>query len=213
MRQQCNCMPQAPWEPPDVRPIDRTQRTRRTPVRLAFWAFAAATLAAPFITVPTPAARATGPVNRIERDFISVTPSTTVAKPAKTTTVINSMTTTTTGPSASSPAPSTNQGPQSASTTATSNATVPAPGHATADGCGPALAYLAAYAAPGFQLVCPGNAQGHQATTCFGTDPCAPGQGLIIISDPCPAAYMNEAANSWAILHGGVIDPFGACRS
>ena len=36
---------------------------------------------------------------------------------------------------------------------------------------------------------------------------------LIEIVDPCPAAYMNEASNSWALL--GVsdvpIDPCGRC--
>jgi hypothetical protein len=71
---------------------------------------------------------------------------------------------------------------------------------------------LALYAAPGYQFVCPGNAQGHQATTCVGPDyPCGPGQRLIIIAEPCPAAYMNEASNSWALLYGGAIDPYGSC--
>ena len=40
-----------------------------------------------------------------------------------------------------------------------------------------------------------------------------PGQMVIAIADPCPAAYMNEAANSW-ILYGirpGPIDPYGSC--
>ncbi len=96
---------------------------------------------------------------------------------------------------------------------APSGPAVPPEGEATAYGCGPALAYLAAYAAPGFALVCPGDAQGHQATTCDGEDPCAPGQKMIVIADPCPAAYMNEAHNSWAIQYGGAIDPYGYCRS
>jgi len=92
---------------------------------------------------------------------------------------------------------------------------VPPRGHATASGCGPALAYLGAYAEPTFTLICPGYAQGHQATTCMNSAPCLPGQRMIIIADPCPAAYMNEAANSWTIAHdtGGVIDPYGACPS
>jgi hypothetical protein len=44
---------------------------------------------------------------------------------------------------------------------------------------------------------------------------------MIVIADPCPAAYMNEAHNSWVLLHdtsgtaipGGstAIDPFGHC--
>ena len=36
---------------------------------------------------------------------------------------------------------------------------------------------------------------------------------VIAIAVPCPAAYMNEAANSW-ILYGmrpGPIDPYGSC--
>jgi hypothetical protein len=84
-------------------------------------------------------------------------------------------------------------------------------GQGTAFGCKPALVYLALYAAPGYRFVCPGDAQGHQATTCDGSYPCVPGQRLIIIADPCPAAYMNEASNSWAVLDGGEIDPYGAC--
>ena len=79
-------------------------------------------------------------------------------------------------------------------------------------GCGPALAYLAAYAAPGFKLVCPGDSQGHQATTCISAYPCAPGEKMIIITVPCAAAYMNEAHNSWAVQDGGTIDPYGYCH-
>ena len=90
---------------------------------------------------------------------------------------------------------------------------VPPQGQATASGCGPALAYLAAYAAPGFDLVCPGYAMGHQAATCINEAPCAPGQKMIVIADACPAAYMNEAHNSWAIQDGGAIDPYGYCAS
>jgi hypothetical protein len=89
---------------------------------------------------------------------------------------------------------------------------VPAQGEATASGCEAALTYLTAYAAPGFQLVCPGYAGGHQAATCFSESPCVPGQKMIVIADPCPAAYMNEAHNSWAIQDGGTIDPYGYCR-
>ena len=79
-------------------------------------------------------------------------------------------------------------------------------------GCAAALAWLAGHSAPGYRFVCPGYAYGHQAMTCNNTSIC-PGQRLIVIADPCPAAYMNEAHNSW-ILSGltyGVIDPFGYC--
>jgi hypothetical protein len=36
----------------------------------------------------------------------------------------------------------------------------------------------------------------------------------IVISDPCPAAYMNEASNSWVligVLKNVPIDPYGQC--
>lgn len=88
---------------------------------------------------------------------------------------------------------------------------LPARGHATGYGCGPALAYLYLYAAPTFNFVCPGYAQGFEAVTCINVGPCRPGQHLIIIADPCPAAYMNEASNSWTLQYGGRIDPYGSC--
>ncbi len=78
---------------------------------------------------------------------------------------------------------------------------LPAYGGATASGCAAALAYLQAYAAPGFTLDCPGYAEGHEAMTCVHDtsaypDAC-PNGPTIAISDPCPQAYMNESANSW----------------
>ena len=100
--------------------------------------------------------------------------------------------------------------------------TVPPVGLATAWGCGPALQYLQAYADPGFTFECaPGDAQGHQATTCTNPtsgmvpgDACEPGQKLVMISDPCPAAYMNETSNTWILTYGdGWLDPYGACPS
>lgn len=104
---------------------------------------------------------------------------------------------------------------------------LPAVGQATAWGCSAALAYLQAYAAPGFALDCPGYAEGHEAMTCIHGAPAYPDACLdgpeIAISDACPQAYMNEAANSWN-LSGQLsteqqkfgesyasIDPFGAC--
>jgi hypothetical protein len=91
---------------------------------------------------------------------------------------------------------------------------VPPRGEATAFGCGAALAYLHAYAAPGFVLECPASAQGHQATTmCVnGSASCDLGR-YIMIADPCAAAYMNEASNSWVLLglSDAVIDPYGSC--
>jgi hypothetical protein len=91
---------------------------------------------------------------------------------------------------------------------------VPPAGEATRDGCAAAYAYLQAYAAPGFAFECPGNAGGHEAETmCItGTTPCSTLR-LIVIADPCPAAYMNEASNSWTLLGASdaPIDPYGSC--
>lgn len=92
---------------------------------------------------------------------------------------------------------------------------VPRRGLATEWGCKAALAYLAAYAAPGFRLECPAYAGGHQAMTCVDDPPwCGTDQKLIAISDPCPAAYMNEASNSWVLTGDSdeKIDPYGFCE-
>ena len=87
-------------------------------------------------------------------------------------------------------------------------------GEATASGCTAALAYLRAYAAPGFSFVCPGYADGHQAmTTCISQASQCGVQRLIVIADPCPDAYMNEASNSWALIGASdaPLDPYGSC--
>jgi len=154
------------------------------------------------------AVRATTAVAAVSIPAPHVVPTTTTAPPPPpTTTTTTSTTTTTTAPP---PPPTTTTAPPPPAPA--SSSAVPPEGEATAYGCGPALAYLAAYAAPGFQLVCPGDSQGHQATTCISSYPCAPGQKMIIITVPCPAAYMNEAHNSWAIQDGGTIDPYGYCH-
>jgi hypothetical protein len=49
--------------------------------------------------------------------------------------------------------------------------------------------------------------------TCINIAGVCPGQHIIAIADPCAAAYMNEAHNSW-VLAGklpGEIDPYGYC--
>ena len=145
-------------------------------------------------------------------------------------------TTTTTSPTpAAVPAPAPASAPTPApAVVAPAPAPAPAPalpayGGATASGCAAALAYLQAYAAPGFTLDCPGYAEGHEAMTCVHDtsaypDACPSGP-TIAISDPCPQAYMNESANSWnltgqlateqqkfGVSYSG-IDPFGACPS
>jgi hypothetical protein len=92
---------------------------------------------------------------------------------------------------------------------------LPARGQATADGCGAAVAYLSAYSAPGFTFECPGYALGHQAMTCINEAGVCANEDLIAIADPCPAAYMNEASNSWVLTGASdaPIDPYGACSS
>jgi hypothetical protein len=85
-----------------------------------------------------------------------------------------------------------------------------APGY----GCAPALAYLEAHAAPGFTFECPGWAYGHQAMTCVDVAGVCSGTKVIAISIPCPAAYMNEASNSWVVLgeSKAPLDPYGYCQ-
>lgn len=92
---------------------------------------------------------------------------------------------------------------------------LPPAGEATLDGCAAAYAYLQAYAAPGFTFECPGDAEGHQAETmCISGSTTCGTLRLIVIADPCPAAYMNEASNSWALIGASdaPIDPYGSCR-
>jgi hypothetical protein len=105
--------------------------------------------------------------------------------------------------------------PSQASATPTpATSGVPAVGAATAWGCPAALAYLNAHAAPGFTLECPASSQGHQASTsCVSQSSPCDEQHVITIADPCPAAYMNEASNSWVLLgeSNAPIDPYGQC--
>ena len=124
-------------------------------------------------------------------------------------------------PPAASPAASV--APSPAPPDSVSSTTGPPPvGAATAWGCGPALQYLQAHAAPGFVFQCPGYAQGHQAMTCIDVPGVCSDENLIAISDPCPSAYMNEAHNSWVLSNeefgtplpagtGDGIDPYGYC--
>ena len=73
------------------------------------------------------------------------------------------------------------------------------------------MAYLSTHAAPGYQLVCPGYAEGHEAMTCDSWASICPGAKEIVIADPCPVAYMNEASNSLVFEHLATapIDPYG----
>jgi len=79
-------------------------------------------------------------------------------------------------------------------------------------GCQAALQYLSQHANPEFSLVCPGYAMGHQAMTCYYQEAVCPNSAQIIIADPCPAAYENEAWNSWHMATGPY-DPYGWCSN
>lgn len=83
-------------------------------------------------------------------------------------------------------------------------------------GCAAAIAYLTANANPEFTFTCPGYADGNEAMTCVNIAGLCGDEHVIVINDPCPAAYMNEAYNSqsWSDAQGRFtrpIDPYGAC--
>ncbi len=147
---------------------------------------------------------------------VASTPTTQAPPPTTTTTVPPTTTTTTTPPPATTttvPAPAPAPAPAPPPPPPAPSNVLPAKGAATADGCAAAIAYLTAYSAPGFQFACPGYALGHQAMTCINEAGVCANEDLIAIADPCPAAYMNEASNSW-VLTGAAdtpIDPYGAC--
>ena len=164
---------------------------------------------------------ASAPVARASTTSTTATPST----PARATLAATPASPATSAAPASAPAPVPASAPAPAA--AAPAAATPAFGQATAWGCTAALAYLQAYAAPGFALDCPGYAEGHEAMTCLHGTPeypdACPNGPTIAISDPCPQAYMNETANSW-LMTGQLsteqqrfgtsyasIDPFGAC--
>ncbi len=113
----------------------------------------------------------------------------------------------------SAPAPTPTPAPPPASTASAVNAPSTSTSTATPPGwgCTAAIAYLSAHSAPGFQFICPGNADGHEAMTCDNYASVCPGEKLIVINDPCPVAYMNEASNSWVVEHLSTapIDPYG----
>jgi hypothetical protein len=120
-------------------------------------------------------------------------------------------------PPARTAPPTTTATVQQVATRAPLSATPVAPAAAAVSGtfgCGAALAYLGAHAAPGFRFECPGYALGHQAMTCIDVAGVCPGSHLIVIDVPCSAAYMNEASNSWVLegLRQAPIDPYGYCH-
>jgi hypothetical protein len=103
--------------------------------------------------------------------------------------------------------------PTTAPAATTTTTTTPPTTAASGYGCSNAMAYLQAHAAAGFTFECPGYALGHQAMTCIDVAGVCSGEHLIVINDPCPAAYMNEASNSKVLegLASAPIDPYGSC--
>lgn len=184
-----------------------------------------------FLVVASPAAdTARAAVVRTAAAAPPSSTSTAVPAPTTTSTTAPAPTTTTPPPAPATP-PTTAPAPRpvpaappaapAAPAAATVAAVKPAPPAQTVSaadasyGCGPALSYLAANAAPGFQFQCPGYSLGHQAMTCINVSGVCPGIKLIVITVPCRAAYMNEAHNSWVLsgLRQGSIDPYGYCQS
>lgn len=134
-----------------------------------------------------------------------------VAMPTTTTTTVAPTTTTTVPVTTTTAVPTTTIMPP---TTVAPSSTVAPRAAVWGYGCSDALAWLRQHAVPGFTFICPGYAQGRQAMTCINVTGICPGQHLIVIHDPCPAAYMNEASNSW-VLTGrshAAIDPYGYCH-
>lgn len=157
-------------------------------------------------------------------DGVSALPRATEAFTSTTSSAASTSTSTATSSTRTSTTATRRTVPPPAPTTTTSTGAppdVPPYGQATVTGCAAALTYLRIYAAPEFSLVCPGPAQGAQALTCYGEAPCASGQRMVVIADPCPAAYMNEAHNSWVLKNevegtpipdgNPRIDPYGHC--
>jgi hypothetical protein len=169
----------------------------------------------PFFTAPSPQSSVPSPPlwlgdRQSGRSTTEATPPATVvaAAPATVTPVASAVPAATAAPSAPVAAPS------PVATTVSTAIGLPSRGEATVWGCTAALAYLTAYAAPGFDLECPAYAQGHEATTtCISEHSLCDLGRFIEIADPCPAAYMNEASNSWVLLglSDASIDPYGSC--
>jgi hypothetical protein len=144
---------------------------------------------------------------------------TTVQTPLSTTTTSTTTTSTTTTtqppppPAPAPPPPPPPPPPPAAAPAPASGGPVPPVGHATAWGCAAAIAYVTAYAYPGFSVECPGNALGREGMTCKDEPGICTNQLVIAIADPCPVAYMNEASNSWVLMgaSSAPLDPYGTC--
>ncbi len=167
-------------------------------------------LAIPTGAQPAGVSDRTAPTGQWAASLTASPPSTTTTSTTTSTTTTTTSTTTTT----TSTTTTTTLPVQSFVQPTAAPDELPPPGQATAYGCAAAQQYIAAYAAPDFWLACPAYSRGHQASTvCESTtSPCSVLR-IITISDPCAAAYMNEASNSWVLLglSDAPLDPYGMC--
>jgi hypothetical protein len=198
---------------PNSELADRSHHDQRDWLRALLVTIALPVLLVASVIIGAPASQGASAARDLTRQSTPA-PTAPTATLASTTTTTAPPTTTTTQPppaTTSTPAPALSaQGAPPAPATP-SVASTPA-GY----GCAAALAFLAANANPEFSFECPGYADGNEAMTCVNHDPECPGEHLIVISDPCPAAYMNEAynSNSWSDATGNFtrpIDPYGSC--
>jgi hypothetical protein len=198
---------------------DRSHHDQRDWLRALLLTIALPVLMVASVIIGAPASQgptAVRDLNRQETLASSAKPAVT-AVPAWTTTTAPPTTTTTLPPPATATAPATTPVPAPAPQIAPAAPAAPSDAATPTDyGCAAALAYLAANANPEFSFECPGYADGNAAMTCVNHDPECPGEHLIVIADPCPAAYMNEAynSNSWSDATGTFtrpIDPYGSC--
>ena len=134
-----------------------------------------------------------------DRRHVDTTTTTTSTVPPTTTTTSTTAPPPPPAPAATTPPPPAAAQATPAPQTTRASAVAPSPQEASVWSCGAAVAYLSAHAFPGFTFECPGNAQGREGMTCLNEPGVCPGEAIIAIAEPCPAAYMNEASNSWEI--------------
>jgi hypothetical protein len=157
------------------------------------------------------------PVAATSHHPAAVAPTTTTTGPPSTAPTAAPITTT--APTSPAPAPvSTTTTTPAATATTVPAASAPTTTTAPVDtgyGCADAIAYLRAHADPAYQIVCPADSgPGSEAFTCSNLPGYCVGFQEVIITDPCPAAYMNEASNTWVIdgKSSAPIDPYGSCE-
>ncbi len=152
-------------------------------------------------------------------------PTTTTGPPSTAPTAPPATTTAPAAPPATAPTPPPTTSASATTTTPAATPTTapadlaPSPSTAPVDtgyGCADAVAYLKAHADPAYQIICPADSgPGSEAFTCSNLPGACVGFQEVIITDPCPAAYMNEASNTWVIdgKSDAPIDPYGSCEN